>query len=114
MSRHQGNCVNVPSAVDYASPKRQSAGWRQNVQPILPAALQGVQQHAGGVVAELAREQRALDIQQVAGPAVGGAAALAVQVRRPHEALPRHPAGDSMRRVTSKVINKRDHSENDT
>ena len=62
------------------------------MQPVLSAALQGIQQDAGGVVAELAREQRALDGQQVAGPAVGGAAALAVQVRRPHEALPRHPA----------------------
>ena len=72
-------------------PDRESTCRRQDVQPVLPAAPQRVQERANRVVAELAREQRTLDVQQVAGPAVGRAAALAEQGRRADEPLPRHP-----------------------
>ena len=95
---HQRATAWLATALDSEGRQRQYPRWsahgRQDVQPVLAAALQRLHQGVGRVVAEFAREERALDVEQLGGPAVGGAAALAVEVRRPDEAVPRHPVPD--------------------
>ena len=60
---------------------------------VVAAAAHHAEERLRGVVAKLAREERALAIEHPGAPTEGGAAALAVQVLRLDEALARRPAG---------------------
>lgn len=67
------------------------------MQLVLAAAAHHPEQRVRGVVAKLAGEERALDVQHLQAPAKCGAAALAVQVLGLDKALARGPASTGFR-----------------